>query len=241
VSQNLHNFNWKAPTQIRLRSLRLERSNIHTESLQKLLQLCPVLEILKYEHDEVDQPLNEWFAPEEFGSSIAHLKPCLRELVLYRPMKNFPKKVCSREETTTIGSLFEFEKLKSLSITAHLLLGARKSPEASVIYQTAPRWNTPPPSQRLTQCLPRSLEYLCLKECGDIRDDIFEFVEHATILTPNLKTLVLQHEDFKGRDDLGHLPLNQQGDLLFLRNWREVKRLKENCAAKGIELDVLYN
>jgi hypothetical protein len=28
---------------------------------------------------------------------------------------------------------------------------------------------------------------------------------------------------------------------LFLRNWREVKRLKENCAAKGIELDVLYN
>jgi hypothetical protein len=196
--------------------------------------LCPVLEVFKYEHEQSRGEVI--FEPKKFASSIKHLKPCLRKLELYRPGKYYESTACIAEEVTTI-SLSGFEKLTSLSITANLLLGALMSPKISTnstIYQTSHQWQPPPPEQKLTQCLPRSLERLCLKECGEgIEEDVSELVEQATTLTPNLKTLMLVYEIIQPRDDFGNsrrLGMNRSA----------AKKWEEDCIAKGIKLDVLY-
>lgn len=227
------------PPELRLKSLRLERSNINTKYLRKLLQLCPVLEILKYEHYQSAQG-EDIFEPEKFGLSIEHLKPCLLELVLYRPFPELQIIACCAEEVAPI-SLSAFEKLTRLSITANLLLGALKGPEGQTFYLKTYQWRPPPPGQNLTQCLPKSLEYLCLRECGeDIDEDISELVEQATIVTPNLKTLVLSNSKFEC--GLYHADFKRElaTERLFRMNRSAAKRFEEDCIAKGIKLDVLY-
>jgi hypothetical protein len=228
--------------ELRLKSLRLQRSKIHTQTLHKLLQLCPVLEILEYEHK---QSRGETiFEPEKFTSSIEHLKPCLRKLVLYRSWKDFRSPTFIAEEATTI-SLSAFEKLTNLSITANLLLGGLKPPNVpriSTIYQTSHQWRPPPPKQKLTQCLPKSLEYLCLRECGEgIHEDVSELVEQAAIVTPNLKTLVLTNLEFEYRGHHESSTRGQATERLFRMNQNAARRFEEDCIAKGIELSVLYN
>jgi len=66
-------------------------------------------------------------------------------------------------------------------------------------------------------------------------------VDQATIVTPNLTTLVLTYEDFEHRDYLGNFRRRQATDRLFGMNRSVVKKLEEDCTAKGIDLDVLYN
>jgi hypothetical protein len=105
------------PSELRLKSLRLERSNIWTPLLRKLLQMCPVLEVLKYEHYQLWTEVH--LELDTFGSSIAHLKHCLRKLELYRPGKKYYHTASIPREVTTI-SLSGFEKLTSLSITANI-------------------------------------------------------------------------------------------------------------------------
>jgi hypothetical protein len=231
------------PPELRLKSLRLKRSNIHTQSLHKLLQYCPVLEILEYEHEHF--PGDLIFNPEKFVSSIEHLKPCLQELglVLCGRGRYYPNTADISEEVTTI-SLSEFEKLTNLSITANLWLGALKSPKASrdsTIYQATYQWQPPPPEQKFTQCLPRSLEYLCLKECsGWVEEEVSELVEQAAIVTPNLKTLVLKGTEFESPLYYANLLRRPAAEPLFRRNQSAARKLEEDCIAKGIKLDVRY-
>jgi hypothetical protein len=194
--------------------------------------MCPVLDILKYEHDQSQG--EAIFEPGKFASSIEHFRHCLQDLVLYRPEKYYKTTACRRKEVTTI-SFSEFKKLTSLSITVNLLLGAPKSPKASTIYQISHQWIPPPPEQNLTQCLPKSLEYLCLKECSEwIEEDVSELVEQVSTLSPNLKTLVLTFEKIKRSSIFG----NPRGLKI---NWSAAEKWEEQCTAKGIEFDVLYN
>jgi len=240
IGDYIRDFGWTPISEdlaLQLTHLKLERSNIAPSSLANLLKCCPVLEYLMYEHDE--SWTNEvQFIPSKFSEAIEHLKPSLRELVLYRSEKS----QASFDELSTIGSLAEFENLTSLSITAHLLLGPQRI-ENSGFWKAAAQFDTLP-SQPLVKCLPKSLEKLKLKNCGyDILKDVSELADQKNMVTPKLKSVVLWFVDFDSskhfgdfKDKVVRREMTHQG-----YNEGEVARLEREFREIGVELDIWYN
>jgi hypothetical protein len=221
-----------------LRSLRLQRSNLSSNVIRNLLSCCPLLEHLMYEHDENfnDSP----FFPHQFAASIAHLESCLQSLVLYRSEKGSDAQY-TLQEFTTIGSLVPFQRLKHLSITAHLLLGPQNF-RGSKWYTTAKETMTLQRclTQSLANCLPEYLESLRLKDCGsEIFANVSELLNERI---PNLKkiTLCFRHIGDFGNNESSWTSGGHIGGLSVASHSRAIERLEAACSDRGIMLAIEY-
>ena len=92
------------------------------------------------------------FLPQEFGQAIAHLLPCLEELEISGAWEEFEELTTARE----IGSLAEFERLKSIDVDWSTLFGYPSDEDGSL------------PVVRLCEVLPRALERLVLRHSGGL-------------------------------------------------------------------------
>ena len=176
-----------------LKSLWLERSNFSTRSLCYLINACPHLETLKYEHDEeygdaFSETHDYPFFPRQLDGALASLEGCLKKLILYRIAQN-PRPGATRSDFGIIKSLKHFKQLTHLSITAQLLLGPQMI-DGSDWYEESLLHSAE--AQSLDSCLPPSLKHLELKKCGEnIYDQVKGLFEVKQLRVPNLKSLVI--------------------------------------------------
>ena len=227
-------------TKFSIKSLRLDRCNFSATALENLLNSCPNLEFLKYEHDE--EKHEHPFRPGQFDNALANLKAVLKELVLYRTALE-PGSLVTAEDFEIIKSLKEFQKLTTIFITANLLLGPQKM-EGSLWYEASRNFAKRVETQPLTSCLPLSLEHLKLKNCGmDIFEQASELVEAKGVVVPNLKGLIIEFVHIRnhytgGRSFITRAWSNQ---LALGTSSQAVKELDSLCKKKGVMLDVWYN
>jgi len=221
-----------------LRTLRLRESNLSPTVIRNLLSCCPLLEYLIYEHDKHHDKESSFF-PHYFRESIAQLQPCLQSLELYRSEKGQYATYIS-EEFTTIGSLVPFQKLRYLSITAHLLLGPQKF-RGSDWYSKACKFGPHQcETQSLANCVPESLEHLRLKDCGS---KIFEHVsELLNEPIPNLKfiTLCFKHIGGFGNNESSWSDGNRVGGRSIASHSKGIEKLERACRDRGVVLAIGY-
>lgn len=92
----------------------------------------------------------------------------------------------------TIGSLAGFSKLKKISITADLLLGYQNCKAPGWYSYLSRNESRLRDRKRLSQCLPRLVEHLQLKDCGDaIYGEVTELMIEESQSVPKLKIITL--------------------------------------------------
>ena len=227
-----------------LTSLRIERSNLSILSLQDLLSCCPFLERLMYEHDQNRE--EEPFSPRKFGIAIAHLNSCLQELVLYRTdmrgLHGYGPRPASTEELTLVKTLTAFEKLTKISMSADLLLGPQKS--ENLTHRRFAHANGGGETQKLAEGVPKCLEELYLKNCGNqVMQHVCALLEYKNLVTPNLKRVTLEFVDRNSSHYFGGFVDRawRQQHVHLAVNQKEIEKLEAECKANGVVLEILYN
>jgi hypothetical protein len=226
-----------------IKSLRLDRSNFSPQALANLVNSCPELEFLKYEHDEDhDRERDEYpFYPKHFEEALSSLKGVLKELILYRTaLEPGPLATTTQAQFVIIKSLKQFEKLTSLSSTAQLLLGPQMM-KNSAWYEMSLQHSAV--SQSLDLCLPPSLEHLKLKNCGaNVYEHVRMLMEVRQIVVPRLKSVIIEFVHLR--------PGGGRSKTFTEYLWRgqlwhgtssisnEVNKL---CQEQGVYFDVWYN
>ncbi|EPE30420.1 hypothetical protein GLAREA_03387 [Glarea lozoyensis ATCC 20868] len=172
-----------------LRSLKIVHSTIATDCLRDILRRCPLLEVFhfgrsQYIYDQV-------FRPQYLVHSLRHLKRTLKELTVY----GLPKTWSLEErpdiqecELANLGSLTEFEALKELTVSDHLLM---EQYPIDIRNNNRLEWR---PTENLLLCnLPKSLETLRIVECDFklIADQIKELMSCEAEKVPKLKNIVI--------------------------------------------------
>lgn len=227
-------------TKFSIKSLRLDRCNFSPTALENLLNSCPNLEFLKYEHDEEKQ--EHPFRPGQFEDALVNLKAILKELVLYRTALE-PRSLVTAQDFEIIKSLKEFQKLTRIFITAHLLLGPQKM-EGSRWYEASRNFAERVESQPLASCLPPSLEHLKLKNCGvDIFEQVTGLMEAKEVVVPNLKSLIIEFVHLRNHHTGGRRFITRawSNQLALGTSSQAVRELDGLCKKKGVMLDVWYN
>jgi hypothetical protein len=132
--------------QFSTKELEITSSCLEAWWLIEFLRLFTSLRKFSYNHvareDEVPEVL-----PQEIRQAIAHLLPCLEELEISEACKENGERTTVRE----IGSLAEFERLKSIDVDWSTLFGFPSGEDGSM------------PAVRLCEVLPRALERLILR------------------------------------------------------------------------------
>jgi hypothetical protein len=241
---SLHSFSgdmmretlWKNPsdTKFPIKRLHLDRCNFSTTALVNLINACPDLEALKYEHDEEEQEYP--FYPKQFDAALADLRSSLKELILYRTARE-PTQMTTAAQFDIIKSARQLEKLTSLSITARLLLGPQRGES---LQWFAAALQHPGESQSLDSCLPPNLEHLKLKNCGyDIFDQVTLLIEVKEMVVPSLKSVIIEFVHVQGNSSSVEQAWSNL--LRFGTSSDAVKKLDEVCQENGVLLDVWYN
>ena len=226
-----------------IKSLRLDRSNFSPQALANLVNSCPELEFLKYEHDEDHgRDRDEYpFFPSHFDEALASLKGVLKELILYKTaLEPGPLATMNQAQFGIIKSLKNFKELTSLSITAQLLLGPQRMKD-SAWYEISLQHSAV--SQTLNSCLPPSLEHLKLKSCGaNIYEQMRLLMEVRQLVVPRLKSVIVEFVHLRpgGGRSKTFTEYLWRGQLKHSTSSisNEVNKL---CQEQGVSFDVWYN
>ena len=167
-------------------SLVLDHSFISSTALPAFLGLFKSLKSLRYDFkytiDVSDE--NEWntdIVPGDILAAISHLSDSLEELVLTQ--QEFREVDRNDSADQTIPSFSEFQKLKRIEASPHILLGRHRG-------GPVPKYR-PNQIQRFTRLFPTSLESLVIKNCNVALFDVMsEWLLHE--LPPNLAMVKLE-------------------------------------------------
>lgn len=196
-----------------------------------------------YDHDQRDFDEAAEFKPEQFIRKLKHLKPSLRELILFRREKLRQTILFATPESLMpIGSLGDFTALSHLAITAHLLLGHQVSEGSD--WSRHYRELLLEPTYKLRHVLPKSLRQLRLMNCGSaIIQDALDLIEVKEDVVPELESVVLEFQDLQHGHYMGN-PI----DMIVRRMKTHMMvdevllgELEARCKEKGVLLDVWYN
>lgn len=158
------------PTKSHAETLEIQYSALHPGFLTDFLRCFPNLKELSYEHAGGIIGCNE-FLPQNLGSGIHHLKPCLEMLSASGAAEGDDD-----DDPMAIGSLADFEKLTSIDMWEGILLGPERGTGRI----------------RLAEILPTSLTELKLQQCvWSCLDALEDFLAHAAQSTPLLKIIVI--------------------------------------------------
>jgi hypothetical protein len=135
--------------QFSTKKLEIANSCLDAWWLITFLRLFTSLRKLSYNHVAREQE-NPDFLPQEIGQAIAHLHPCLEELEISNLGEESGEWTTARE----IGSLAQFERLKSIDVDWSILFGFPSGLDGST------------PVVRLCEVLPKALERLVLRHSG---------------------------------------------------------------------------
>jgi hypothetical protein len=196
--------------------LSIRRSSLTPGALHDFLLCFPFVKKLECElNDEVGAV----FVPSTFSKALAHLKPCLEELLIVSSDNGRNEIGIEQELWGPIGALSNFEKLRKLEATACILLWM----EEWIGEQRTGgwHWDVSYPDHQVEQFingLPPSLESLTIRDCYDA---VYEVVAHSVArdAPANLKSMQLV---FRVSSTLEFPPMNGY------QNWEELEK-----AAKG--------
>ena len=162
-------------------------SNVDAISLQRFLQTFTSLRKFEYEHAGAivgKADLN----PAAIGRGLSHLKGSLEELEVTNWDINWITSD-NNESFEPISSLADFERLRTIEVTAYVLLGKEVLPNVDDNRYGWPRYSDET-VQNLIESLPVSLEHLVLKDCSAaIFDCLARWLDEG--IPPKLKTVKL--------------------------------------------------
>jgi hypothetical protein len=173
--------------QFRTKELEITSSCLEAWGLITFLRLFTSLRKFSYSHVGREDEDTD-FLPQEFGQAIAHLLPCLEELEISGAWEEFEELKTARE----IGSLAEFERLKSIDVDWSTLFGFPSGEDGSM------------PVVRLCEVLPRALERLVLRHSGGLccEENLRELLWVVEERFPKLKRIEMRGSH---RNDSGAL------------------------------------
>jgi hypothetical protein len=164
----------------KFKRLKLTDCDLPEATLQHLVKACPALEGLVYHHP-LYRPFFD-FHVGRFGDHIAHLRATLKDLEVHQPLERNSNSYETNNERPRIPwPLTDFSELKTLSISAHLLIASRqKTGNAGLDVDVE---NT---STRLSNLLPPSIETLKMIDC------------ELSVITPAISELLDCKSEFPG-------------------------------------------
>ncbi|KAL3467279.1 hypothetical protein BJX64DRAFT_166550 [Aspergillus heterothallicus] len=201
------------------------------QGLQTLINLCPSLNILKYQHSD-DHALASGFNPTSFFTSLSTIKPTLQTLWLDNLGTHHAFTASGLNETYDgyFGSLAEFTSLKDLRIRLPNLLDMGYTFE---------------PSLPLTEVLPPSIERLYVESCKEnslpmLADQLGSLLEARKERFKALKRVDIEgffHVDDEDLDDSGVDGGDGSCDRVIKERVYEIaKPLSEKCEDSGVQL-----
>jgi hypothetical protein len=132
------------------------------------------------------------FEPPRMMQAIEHLKPCLKDLTILIDQRAID--YSAEFEGYPIGSLAGFEKLTSIDVSSHILIGNGPIYDDDDGDASANEENFPS-HQRLDDSLPPTLTYLSLRDIeGHHVEHIFDLIAQKRTKTPHLAKLNLHRE-----------------------------------------------
>lgn len=237
------------PLQFNIKSLQLKASNLSTGTIKGILQSCPHLEHVTYQHE---QHCKEYpFRPRKFMDSIIHLKSTLQELAVYQAspsMLHGNSAAYAADEDHCMGSLAEFTKLRELSLCSKLL---PHPPFPVYDYGWYSRVVPDPlPEIPLVEFFPASLEELRIRGCEfKVVLRMTEFLAWKATLFPHLKKLtlgfLLGNSCMQGSSPRAVSPFATSSD--FLTPWKasreeervQMRDLEDVCRRNEVRLAVV--
>ena len=204
-------------------------SSIDGDSLIEILRCFPFLKKFYYDHGGSIVG-NSDFLPQKVGQAIAHLRPCLEELVVTNDEQD---EAYGEEEMRGIGSLAKFEKLHTVVMDTPTLLGPLD--EDSAVESGHGSDNAT--KLRMVDILPRSLKRLGLSGCREgILEQVREVMERKEELVPVLDEITLNYRD--PRPGGGDRAKRGEPHIYPGYNKDVADSLKLDCKAAGFNLAV---
>ncbi|KAL2817166.1 hypothetical protein BJX63DRAFT_117766 [Aspergillus granulosus] len=214
----------------KITEITLNTGNV-SQGLQSLLDLCPSLKSLRYQHSD-DHALASGFQPTSFSASLATRKTTLQTLWLDNLGTHHAFTAAGLNETYDgyFGSLADFTELKHLRIRLPNLLDVGYTFE---------------PSTPLPEVLPASIETLYVESCKEnslamLVDQLGHLLEARKERFKGLKRVDIEgffHVDDEDLDDSGA----DGGDgirerVIKERVYEMIKSLRESCEEAGVQL-----
>ena len=192
---------------------------------------CPSLKKLDFNHGRVTLGAGEKsnpYQPYRLWDAISHLKPCLEELVALNEWKDDSDTLYGRApfsplplkpESTRLGSLAAFERLRILDTNVTVLLGSAGTNSLCLI-----------------DVLPQSLVELRLSGCrGGLLAQVCDLLNHRQRFVPVLKKITLTFPI----DDAANHPEKLSSSAATAQSGYDEKTargLEQVCKAASIEL-----
>jgi hypothetical protein len=176
------------------------------------------------------------FEPPRMMQAIEHLKPCLKDLTII--IDQSVKDYGAEFDGYPIGSLAGFEKLTSIDVSSHILIGEDPiydddddDDDASIHEENFPS------HQRLVDSLPPTLTYLSLRDIEDHHiEHIFDLIAQKHTQTPHLAKLNLHWEGVTYPDKPSPTtPVIHKGFT-----GEQVDEIIAGCDGAGIEIVMEY-
>jgi hypothetical protein len=177
-----------APEPFRFSTKELEITDSCVDAWWLVRFLRVFISLRKFSYNHVAKEQDPDFLPQDIGKAIAHLHSCLEELEISDICEQNGKWTAPRE----IGSLAEFERLKSIEVSGSILFGYPDDQDGSI------------PVVRLCEVLPKSVERLVLYEIGGLCDEqnLRELLAVKEERFPSLKRIQMKGSCCKDADKL---------------------------------------